>query len=288
MKDLLKLLRVHQWFKNLFVFIPVIFSGNLFIHNLFFQSVLAFFLFSIAASSIYIINDYSDIESDKNHPTKRFRPLASGAISKTQAIILLFLLVSIEIVLLILFANLTTSFLVLGYFLLNLFYTFKLKTIAILDVMVIAMGFVLRVLVGGSMTGIEISDWTILLTFVLALMLALGKRRGEIVNDQTMGVTRKSLEGYNLEFINIALVINSVMVIVCYMMFTLSEDTQERFHSLIFYTIIFVIIGVFRYLQQTFVFNRTESPTKLIYKDLFLQLTIVGWILTIVMLIYFN
>lgn len=242
----------------------------------------------MTASCIYIINDYKDIASDKNHPKKKFRPLVSGAVSKKQAIILLSILLITTVVVLSLVANVATIYVIMGYFILNLLYTFKLKSIVILDVTIISVGFVLRVLVGGSMTGIEVSQWTILLTFTLALVLALGRRRGEMVNDETLGLTRKSLQGYNLEFINVALSISCVLVIVSYMMFTLAEETQSRFHTQIFYTVLFVILGVLRFLQQTFVYNKTESPTKMVYKDLFLQLILIGWTLSVIGFVYFK
>jgi decaprenyl-phosphate phosphoribosyltransferase len=288
MTEFLKLLRVEQWVKNAFVFIPIVFSGNLFEVDKLLLTILSFFIFSLTASCIYIINDYKDIASDKNHPKKKFRPLASGAVSKKQAIILLSILLITTIVVLSLVANVATIYVITGYFILNLLYTFKLKSIAILDVTIISLGFVLRVLVGGSMTGIEVSQWTILLTFTLALVLALGKRRGELVNDETLGLTRKSLQGYNLEFINVALSISCVLVIVSYMMFTLAEETQSRFHTQIFYTVLFVILGILRFLQQTFVYNKTESPTKMVYKDLFLQLILIGWTLSVIGFVYFK
>ncbi|MFV0152488.1 UbiA prenyltransferase family protein [Empedobacter falsenii] len=288
MTHYLKLMRVNQWVKNLFVFLPLFFSGNLFNIDLLIESFYGFLIFSFVASSIYIINDYVDIEKDKKHPEKKNRPLASGKISKQNAFILFLVLLVLTCFLLWTFGTLQVAILVGIYFLMNIAYSFKLKQVAILDVMIIAFGFLLRVFVGGYMTGILVSDWTILLVFDLALILALGKRRGELVNAELEGVTRKSLNGYNLNFLNSALAITCTVAVICYMMFILSPETQSKFHHYIIYTFVFVFAAVLRYLQQTFVYAKTESPTKLIFKDHFIQLLIVMWGISYVLLIYFN
>ncbi|MFC6269557.1 decaprenyl-phosphate phosphoribosyltransferase [Frigoriflavimonas asaccharolytica] len=288
----LKLLRVEQWVKNTFVFLPLFFSANLMNSALFLQSVFAFIIFSLAASSIYIINDYSDIESDRKHPDKKDRPLASGAISKKTAIAILILLLVADIALIFFAQNyfksnlLRFSYIVGFYFVMNIAYTFKLKHVAIIDVCLIAIGFVLRILAGGYFTGIPISQWAILLTFVLALVLALGKRRGELINAQLSGKTRKSLDGYNVQFADIALSISVTLAIICYLMFTLTPEVQQRFGQKVFYTVIFVVFAFLRYLQQTLVYNKTESPTKIVYKDRYIQITIVLWVFSFLILIY--
>lgn len=292
MKNYIKLIRAHQWVKNLFVFLPLFFSGNFFHTDLFLKSLVAFFSFSFVASSIYIINDYMDIESDKKHPEKKNRPLASGAISKSVAIVILIGLILLNVGLYF-FAqdyfkiNLWKfATIILFYFAMNLAYTFKLKHVAIIDVTIIAIGFVLRVLSGGYASGIPISQWAILLTFVLALVLALGKRRGELINAQLSGETRKALDGYNVQFADIALSISVTLAIVSYLMFTVTDTVQERFGYKIFYTVIFVVFAFLRYLQQTLVYNKTESPTKIIYKDRYIQVTIIIWIVAFLLLIY--
>ena len=306
MTKYLKLLRVEQWIKNCFVFVPLFFSGNITNLDLLTKSVFAFVIFSLAASCIYIINDYSDIESDKKHPEKRNRPLASGAISKPTAITILLVLM-ISCIALIIFTQYYFNLSVLNikifllqfnlwklatiiavYFFMNLAYTFKLKHVAIVGITIIAIGFVLRVLAGGYATGILISQWAILLTFVLALVLAIGKRRGELINAQVSGKTRKALDGYNVQFADIALSISCTLAIVCYLMFTLSPEVQERFHSRVFYTVIFVVFAFLRYLQQTLVYNKTESPTKIIYKDRYIQVTMLLWLTAFLLQIYFK
>jgi 4-hydroxybenzoate polyprenyltransferase len=294
MKKYLKLLRVEQWVKNLFVFVPLFFSGNIKNIDLLSKSVFAFIIFSLAASVVYILNDYNDIEADRKHPEKRRRPLASGAISKSRAIGILIGLMVLDIALVFVaqayfHENLWKFATIVGfYFVMNLAYTFKLKHVPIIDISIIAIGFVLRVLSGGYITGISISQWAILLTFVLALVLAIGKRRGELINAQVSGKTRKALDGYNVQFADIALSISVTLAIVCYLMFTLSPEVQAKFHERVFYTVIFVVFAFLRYLQQTLVYNRTESPTKIVYRDRYIQITLILWVATFLIQIYFK
>ena len=292
MRKFLKLLRVEQWVKNFFVFTPLFFSGNVTHVDLMLKIIFAFLVFSLTASSIYVLNDYSDIESDKKHPEKCKRPLASGAISKTTAKII-FVLLILSVVLLVFFGgdyfhkNFTKfSIIIASYFFMNIAYTFKLKHVAIIDVCIIALGFVLRVLAGGYATGIVVSQWAILLTFVLALVLAIGKRRGELINAEISGKTRKALDGYNVQFADIALSISVTLAIVCYLMFTLTPEVQEKFGVRVFYTVLFVVFAFLRYLQQTLVYNKTESPTKIVYKDRYIQITILIWLIAFLLLIY--
>lgn len=294
MKKYVKLLRVEQWVKNLFVFVPLFFSGNIKNLDLLTKSIFAFIIFSLAASMVYILNDYNDIEADKKHPEKRRRPLASGAVSKPQAIGIFIGLIIADIALVFIaqpyFQESLWKFaIIVGfYFVMNLAYTFKLKHVPIIDISIIAVGFVLRVLAGGYITGISISQWAILLTFVLALVLAIGKRRGELINAQVSGKTRRALDGYNVQFADIALSISVTLAIVCYLMFTLSPEVQAKFHSRVFYTVIFVVFAFLRYLQQTLVYNRTESPTKIVYRDRYIQITLLLWVAAFLIQIYFK
>ena len=294
MKAYFKLLRVEQWVKNLFVFIPLFFSGKIFETTQLFETIFSFIIFSFTASSIYIINDYSDIESDRVHPEKCRRPLASGAISVGRAKLVLVGLVISTIGLIISWSDvfgynvLKFGAVISSYFVMNLAYTFRLKHIAIVDISIIAVGFVLRVLAGGYATGIVVSQWAIILTFVLALVLAVGKRRGELVNTQLSGNTRKALDGYNIQFADIVLSISVTLAIVSYIMFVISPETQKEFTNKVFYTFIFVIFAFLRYLQQTLVYNRTESPTKMIYKDRYIQVVLALWGFAFLILIYFK
>lgn len=286
MKNILQLIRVPQWIKNIFVFIPLFFSGDLIDLEKLKLTVIGFFLFSFSASWVYVLNDYVDIEKDRLHPEKKKRPLASGALSKKDAC-LVGLVLAVVIMALLYWNNKPKVAILIGiYLMLNLAYTFKIKHLAILDVTIIAIGFLLRVLVGGYMTGIIISEWTIILTLMLALLMAFGKRRGEYVSMNQSGNTRKALEGYNLSFLDNALSISAALILMSYLMFCMQPNNLERYGGYLHYSIIFVLVAVFRYLQLAMVYNRVESPTKMIYKDRFLQLVLLAFVGYYFFLIY--
>lgn len=277
--SLIKLLRINQWLKNFFIFAPLFFafkfSDTVAIINL----VYAFAGFSFMASSVYIINDWFDIESDKLHPVKKNRPLASGAIKKSQALVTLIILVvaSLSIYLFVLKSNLATILLI-GYFLMNIAYSLKLKQYAIVDVTIVAIGFVIRLFIGGIVAHIHLSYWIIILTFLLALLLVLGKRRNDItILEETGKKMRKSLSGYNAEFLNAIIIIDVAVIIISYIMYTISPAVVERNGEYLYLTSIFVILGLFRYLQVLFVYKKGDSPTKLVTSDRFIQADVILW-----------
>lgn len=283
----IKLLRPKHWVKNAFLFIPLFFAGEIFNTTKLLHLLVAFIAFSLIASSIYIINDYKDIEADKQHPVKCKRPLASGAISKSAALLLFALCV---------LAGTAAAFCVSEkfafisgiYFVLNLLYCFGLKNISILDIMILSTGFVLRVKSGGVAADLAISEWLMIMIFLLALFMAIAKRRDDILIKQDSGKEmRKAAKGYNMDFLNVMLALVSAVIIVCYLMYSISPETQVRFHTYrLYYTTLFVIGGLLRYLQITYVDNNTGSPTKILYKDRFIQLTILLWVLSFYVIIY--
>jgi 4-hydroxybenzoate polyprenyltransferase len=178
---------------------------------------------------------------------------------------------------------------VLGiYFVLNLLYCFGLKHISILDIMILSTGFVLRVKSGGIAADVAMSEWLMIMIFLLALFMAIAKRRDDILIKQELGrEMRKAASGYNMDFLNVMLALVSAVMIVCYLMYTISPETQARFKTYrLYYTTLFVIGGLLRYLQITYVENNTGSPTKILYKDRFIQLTILLWVLSFYVLIY--
>lgn len=291
MKFLLLLIRPHQWVKNFFVFLPLFFNGDLVNQELFLDALIAFIAFCMVASSIYCFNDIYDVEADRKHPKKCMRPIASGRVSVSQAYCLMGMLFfgSILVVYLGLPNNClgTISVLVL-YFLMNIAYCVRLKNIALLDVFIIAVGFVLRILVGGIACGIMLSHWIILMTFLLALFLAFAKRRDDVVLYQETGVLpRKNVNRYNLDFMNQAITVISAITMVAYIMYTVSDDVMERFGSrYVYLTTFFVLAGILRYMQITIVDVKSGSPTKVLMKDHFVQLCILGWVLAFLILIY--
>ena len=290
-KTFLKLLRPEQWTKNLFVFLPLFFSGQLMNLSMFTQCIVAFVAFSFAASSIYCFNDMYDVETDRLHPKKCKRPIASGAISSKQAKVVMVVCLLLAMTILFLFGG-TAKYMLMAlitlYYVMNLAYCIKLKSYAIVDVMVIAIGFVLRILVGGTATEIWLSEWIMMMTFLLALFLAFAKRRDDVVLFQHTGVLpRKNTKRYNLEFLNQVMTIVSTVTIVAYIMYTISPDVMAHFKSRnIYFTAVFVLGGILRYLQVTIVDLQSGNPTTILLKDRFIQLCIAGWIILFMLIIY--
>lgn len=287
-KSCLILLRPKHWVKNLFLFVPLFFSGHLFQRENLSGLLLGFISFCIIASSIYVINDLRDIESDQKHPEKCKRPLASGAISKNQAIIL-FIICMLAGFLLAFFIQPKFLFILSIYFFLNLGYSFGLKNISILDILIVSAGFVLRIKAGGAIAFIAISHWLMIMVFLLALFMAIAKRRDDILLKLSSGRDmRKAIKGYNLDFLNTCLALVSAVIIVAYLMYTVSPEVIQRLGTYkLYYTSLFVIAGLMRYLQLTYVEKDSGSPTKLLYKDRFLQITILLWLISFYFLIYF-
>lgn len=246
-----------------------------------------FFAFSFVASAIYIINDYRDIEDDRKHPEKSKRPLASGAVPKAAAI-------PICIVLLVLgfgiayFLREKFLFVLAIYFLLNLGYSFGLKTIPILDIVIVAIGFVLRIKGGAVLAKIGVTEWLNIMVFLLALFMAIGKRRDDVLLKLSSGTDmRKSVKGYNLEFLNVVLALVCAVIVVAYLMYTLSPEVMQRMGTYrLYYTCLFVLAGIMRYLQIIFVQAAAGSPTKILYRDRFIQVSILFWIISFYLIIY--
>lgn len=281
------LLRPHHWIKNSFLFLPLFFAGEVFNIEKLLECTAGFFAFGFVASSIYVINDYMDVESDRKHPVKCNRPLASGAVSKQSAIVM-FVLSLIAGFVIAYFIKAKFLFVLSLYFVMNLCYSFGLKNIAILDIILIAIGFVLRIKAGGVIAMIAISQWLMIMVFLLALFMAVGKRRDDLLMKMDSGIDiRKSIKGYSLEFLNVTLAIITAVIIIAYLMYTLSPEVGHRWHTYrLYYTTLFVIVGLLRYMQITFVEKDAGSPTKVLYKDSFLQITLLLWILSFYTIIY--
>ena len=280
-------MRPHQYIKNLFIFLPLFFALKITDTALLTNAVIAFIAFSLTASAIYTLNDYHDIEEDRQHPKKKSRPLASGAISKSQAIIIMAVLGTAGFVLMATLSLKAVGILA-AYVIMNIAYSFYLKHVAILDVTIIAIGFVLRLFIGSAVTGIPLSMWIVIMTFLLALFMALAKRRDDVLIYLDTGKKmRKVIDGYNLQFLDTAMAIMASVVIVAYTIYTTSAEVVKRVHSEYLYlTALFVILGIMRYLQVAFVLKDSGSPTKIVLKDRFMQLTLLGWGLTFAWILY--
>lgn len=289
MKAFFKMIRPHQYIKNFLVFFPLFFAKKITDISLLQSALMAFISFCFAASTIYIFNDIRDIEKDKAHPKKKLRPIASGQISLKTAIAtdIVFLLVSLAIAL---FTGRNMLIIIAAYLLINLFYSLGMKNIAILDIFAVSTGFLLRLLSGteyGAVEGVLPSHWIIIMTFLLSLFLAIAKRRDDLILAESGLDVRKSISGYSLEFINGVMSIMSAVIIVSYLLYTLDPTVQAYYGSKnIYATTFFVLLGLLRYMQITFVEKKSGSPTEIVYKDRFLQVTLAAWIVTFVLFAY--
>lgn len=284
----LKTMRPHQWVKNVFVLAPVVFAKDFFQPELLLRAFGAFGVFCLLASAIYTINDLVDVESDRAHPVKRFRPIASGRFPPGAAKVLAGVLVIGSLAGA---AMGPTGFLgtALGYFVLNLAYSFRLKKIAYIDVGCIAAGFVLRVVGGGFATGIHVSWYLLVCTALLALFLGFGKRRHELAHAARKqgGKTRAALESYTPRALTIALALTAIATVATYVAYTLDSTTKEFFQSeWLWLTTPFTVFGVVRFLQLMAGRPKAESPTQEMLRDTMFVLNLVVWAIVMFAIVY--
>ena len=290
-KSILRLTRPKQWIKNMFVFIPMFFGGELFDLHSVWLAVLTFFAFSLVASSIYCYNDIVDIDADRNHPVKCLRPIASGEVSILLGYILMTLTFCLGMGILLLLPPEVMSqvmAVIVFYYVLNLAYCSKLKQFAILDVCIVAFGFVLRILAGGFACELALSNWIVIMTFLLTLFMSFVKRRDDVLPMNSTGeAPRKNTVRYNLTFINQAITITASVTLVCYIMYCVSPEVSERFDTPYLYlTFVFVLLGLLRYIQIAVVDEKSGDPTKIILRDHFSQIIVVAWLLSFLLMIY--
>ena len=285
MKEYFKLFRIHQWIKNIFIFVPLVFSKNLFNNELLFVVVAGFFEFCFASSVVYIVNDVIDIESDREHPVKRTRPLPSGKISKKSAIISAIILFAIILIFLPFF-NLEFDIYLIVYIILNVFYSFKLKNIVIIDIFSIAAGFMIRIISGAVIINVEISSWLILTTMFISLFLGVMKRRSELILVENKS-TRKVLAEYSITFSDQMATIAAAGVIICYALYSVASRTVTVFgtENLIF-TTPFVVFGIFRYMYLVYMNDQGENTSKILVTDLPMIFNILLYIIFSVLIIY--
>ena len=283
---IIHILRPKHWVKNTFIWIAGFFAGNLFSYSIWQANLVAFVVFCALSSAVYIFNDYLDKEKDALHPIKRERPLAKGTLKVTSALFLGIVCLIIAGIGLFSLNHQRIWIIAAVYLGINLIYSSYLKNIPIIDLHIIALGFMLRVFMGGYASGVPVSHWLILLTYLLALVLGLAKRRGELQHLQGTE-TRSALNGYNLPFIDLSMTILLSVIVVCYLMYSLSPMVIAHFRTPHFYlTVILVILGLLRYLQLTLVYKQTESPTNVLFKDVFIQIVILAWLSVIGFLLY--
>ncbi len=281
------LARPHQFIKNGFIFLPLFFGHKLFDFHALTQTCWTFVAFCLAAGSVYVINDLHDLEADRAHPTKRHRPLAAGIVGKWESIIFAGLLLFAAVFLTLYQLGLIVFIPLISYLLLNYLYSYLLKRYAIIDVNAIACGFIIRVFAGGYAAEVWVSHWLIIMTYLLALFLALAKRRDDLILLAGGRKVRENIGNYNLEFVSLSMVIMAAVLIVSYVLYTVSPEVINVHKTTNLYlTTFWVIIGLLRYMQITFVESKSGSPTGIILKDQMMQAVIILWLLSIYLIIY--
>jgi 4-hydroxybenzoate polyprenyltransferase len=275
--EYIRLLRPYNWIKNFLVFIPLFFAREILFPGKLFDVFLSFILFCLVASCVYIINDLADVEQDRLHPKKQYRPIASGKVSPTSAKILLLVLTVVTGTVLGYF-SLTVIILVSMYLILNVLYSFYLKHIAILDIVLIAGFYLLRILVGGIVAHVHISNWLILCTIFVALFLITGKRKAEMAKETKRAV----LDLYSDEVLNAILVISITLAIISYSLYTVLVLT----HTLAVYSIFFVLFGILRYLLLIYTTDKVEYPEKAIFTDWWVIFAGIGWLVCMYIILY--
>lgn len=286
--QILKLIRIPQWIKNLFVFVPLVFSLNLFNGEYFLKVLLGFFAFCLTSGIVYIINDIMDAEADRAHPKKRNRPVASGSITVRQALVSAFIF-AIGAIILCLYTTTLFSLLLLLYFLINILYSIKLKHIVLLDIFSIAAGFLIRVLAGAFIISVAVSSWLILTTMFISLFLAVMKRHSElaVLPDDVTTDTRKVLAFYSLNFADQMATVAAAGVIICYALYTVAERTISIFKTEnLIYTTPFVVFGIFRYMFLVYMNKQGENTTRILLSDLQMIVTVILYIAVTMLIIY--
>lgn len=288
LNDLMVSMRPQQWIKNSFLFAALIFAEQLMNPEKVVLALAGFLLFSLLSSSVYLLNDVKDAEADRQHPIKKSRPVAAGRISAYVALGLSIVLMG---------TSLTLSYLIAprfwmiacGYVVLNLFYSMWLKRVAVVDVMCIAAGFVLRAAAGGAVIDVAVSSWLIICTFFLALFLGLAKRRHELVLlEGNSSLHRENLAEYSPYLLDQMILMVMTGTLVCYILYTLSDEVQQKLDAPHLYlTIPFVLYGIYRYL---YLIHRKEgggNPSATLLSDRPLLLNVFLWVVVSALMLYF-
>lgn len=289
LKAVFRLLRPNEWIKNGVVFLAMIFGGRLLDAASFGETLIAAIAFCFASSAVYCLNDVRDADYDRRDPLKCSRPVASGALSPGTALTTGAVAAVLSMVISGVLLPLNAFWVIVAYLLLNVAYCLRLKNITLVDVIVVALGFVLRIVIGGITARVWISQWIVIMVFLLALFLALAKRRHEVmlVDKGEKGKGRKSVAGYTIPFLDITLGMLAAVIVVGYILYTLQPRTIEQFSTEYLYiTALPVLCGLLRYLQLTIVDNRSGNPSKIIYSDRPLRLMAGLWLLLFICIIY--
>lgn len=279
----LRLIRVKQWMKNIFIFAPLIFSHHLLNIQDITKTVTVFFAFSLVSVLVYIINDIHDCKQDAIHPEKKSRPIASGTVSKSQALITGIILFIAGISIAFLAKRPQVIITLLAYLIINMLYTFFLKQIAILDVFIIAVGFCIRVIIGAVAIDVQPSQWIISTTFAISLVLGFGKRRHELLSLKQEAVEHREILGeYTPRLLDIMIAVSSSITAISYMFYTMESGISK-----LFYTFPLVLYALFRYLYLIYDKNKGGKPEEDLINDKGIIITVILWGLMIIGILYY-
>lgn len=286
-KQIIYSIRPKQLFKNLVIFIPLIFSQNFFNLELFYKSAVGFISFSLLSGAVYILNDVMDAERDKSHPVKSKRPIASGALG-IRAAILSFTVLVIAALAVSFQINILFGLASVAYLAVQVGYSFYFKHVVIMDIFSIASGFFLRVIAGAAAIQVPASSWLLVCTFFLSLFLALGKRRHELLLLEGDAAShRKVLTEYNTILIDQMIAVVTASAVVTYSVYTLSQETVSRFQTTnLKYTIPFVLYGIYRYLYFVYLKREGGSPEVILFTDLPMIINLFLYMITVIIILY--
>lgn len=289
-RGLWKTMRPHQWTKNVLIFAPLFFDGKAFNLDALVAGVVGFILLSLTASSIYVINDIVDVESDRQHPKKRNRPIAAGLLPMPVARLAAFLLPAGSLAAS-LFVSPGFALVLVVYFVLHVAYSFRLKHIVIVDILIIAAGFVLRVVAGATIVELtRFSPWLYVCTITLSLFLAAGKRRQEFLElGENAGDVRRVFKQYTPQLLDEILRLAVTSTFITYVIYTIEAPWvggEQGENVLMLLTIPFVLYGLLRYLYLIYVEGEGSAPDEILLSDRYMQLAISGWVLVFLILIY--
>jgi len=286
---LIQTMRIKQWVKNVFVLSPLLFSLHLYQVNTLLLSIVGFFLFSLIASAVYILNDIVDADVDRSHPIKQTRPIASGTLSTGYAAIGIAVLFVISIGAS-LYINAHFAMVLVAYFVLNIVYSYVLKKAVIVDVMTIAASFVLRIVAGAAIINVPISEWLLICTSLLALFLGFSKRRHEItILEQSAQLHRPVLLEYSTYFLDQMISLVTASTLICYILYTVDDDTVEKFGSkALLYTTPFVLYGLFRYYYLVHQKKTGGDPSSEVLADIPLLANVILWAGTVFVILYLS
>jgi 4-hydroxybenzoate polyprenyltransferase len=288
LKAYIKLLRLHQWTKNMFIFAALVFSKNLFVPDVATTALIAFIAFCFLSSAAYVVNDITDREADRHHPKKRERPLAAGTISVPAALALAAVLFVVAFAVT-MTLNVKFQLIVLSYLILQVLYSWKLKKIPLVDIFVIATGFMLRVVAGAFVIDVLLSHWLILCTLFVSIFLALSKRRGEmLLTYSTEGFEgRAVLREYDMGLIDQFITVAASGMTISYALYTVAERTVRTFQTdNLILTTPFVLFGTFRFLTNMKNRASEDNPTLLLLTDRVMLINMVLWFVSCVLMIY--